>query len=127
MVKVKSSVKIYTPRVKAIDKASVKALEMAAEALHTDVKQAQVMPYDLGTMQNTQTFVDASRSSRGIVSLVVNTKYARRLYFHPEYHFRKTENPNAQGRWLEWWINGNKKAFCRDAYAQFLSQNGGIR
>lgn len=127
MVKVKSSVKIYTPRVKAIDKASIKALEMTAEALHTDVKQAQVMPYDLGTMQNTQTFVDASRSSRGIVSLVISTPYARRLYFHPEYHFQKTENKNAQGRWLEWWINGNKKAFCRDAYAQFLSQNGGIR
>ena len=127
MVKVKSSVKIYTPRVKAIDKASIKALEMAAEALHTEVVEAQVMPFYEGTMQDKSTFVDASRSSRGIVSLVVNTKYARRLYFHPEYHFQKTENPNAQGRWLEWWINGNKKAFCRDAYAQFLSQNGGIR
>lgn len=127
MVKVKSTVKIHTARVKAFDKASVKALEMTGEALHTDVVQARVMPFDQGTMQNTGTFVDTSRSQKGIVSLVTSTPYARRLYFHPEYNFQKTENPNAGGRWLDPWINGGKKTFCRDVYAKFLVQNGGVR
>lgn len=127
MVKVKSAVKIYTQRVKALDKASVKALEMTGETLHTDVVQARVMPFDQGTMQNTGTSVDTSRSQKGVVSLVTSTPYARRLYFHPEYSFQKTENPNAGGRWLDLWIDGSRKTFCRDVYAKFLAQNGGIR
>lgn len=127
MVKVKSTVKIHTARVKALDKASVKALEMTGETLHTDVVQARVMPFDQGTMQNTGTFVDMGRSRKGIVSLVTSTPYARRLYFHPEYNFQKAENPNAGGRWLDSWINGGKKTFCRDVYAKFLAQNGGVR
>lgn len=45
-MRVTSRVKMNMPRVKQLTQASVKALEMTAEALHTEVVQAQVMPFD---------------------------------------------------------------------------------
>lgn len=125
MAWVTSKVKIYTPRLKAIDAAARRSLEKTGEALHTEVVQAQVMPRDTGHMQNDSTFVDTSRSASGVVTLVTQTPYARRLYFHPEYNFSKVENPNAQGRWLEPWISGDKKDWCRKAFAQFMKMEGG--
>lgn len=33
--------------------------------------------------------------------LVWDTKYARRLYYNPQYNFSKDKNPNARGLWFE--------------------------
>lgn len=126
MGKVKSTVKINTRRVKQLTDAQIKALEMTGEALHTEVVQAQVMPRDTGHLQNDSTFVDTSRSKSGTVSLVSQTPYARRLYFHPEYEFRKVENSNAQGKWLEPWISGKEKDFCKNAFSALYKQIGGV-
>ena len=126
MGKVKSTVTINTRRIKELTAAQIKALEMTAEALHTEVVQAQVMPRDSGHLQNDSTFVDYSNSKKGTVSLVSQTPYARRLYFHPEYNFSTTENPNAQGRWLETWISGDKKDFCKDTFKALYKQIGGV-
>lgn len=124
--KVTSTVKLYPHAIKKLTDAQVKALEMTAEALHTDVVQSQVMPRDTGHLQDESTFVDYSQSKNGTVSLVSQTPYARRLYYHPEYNFRKTENPNAQGKWLEPWISGEKKDFCKDTYGKIYKQIGGV-
>lgn len=121
-----STVKIYGNVLRKLSQAQITALEQTAEALHTEVVQAQVMPRDQGTLQNTSTFVDRTESQKGSVSLVSNTPYARRLYFHPEYNFRKVENPNAQGDWLEAWITGDKKDFCQKAYSAFYKRNAGV-
>ena len=126
MGKVKSTVTINTRRIKELTDAQVQALEMTAKALHRAVRDAQVMPRDTGHMQGDATDVDYSDSKNGTVSLVTQTPYARRLYFHPEYDFRKTENPNAQGRWLEPWINGDKKDFCKDTFIALYKQIGGV-
>lgn len=126
MIGVSSRVKLNMSVLQALDDAAVKALEMTAEALHTEVVQAQVMPFDTGTMQNESTFVDNKQSSQGKVSLVTSTPYARRMYFHPEYNFKKDENPNAQGRWYEPWISGDKKDFCQKAFKKFYKEVSGI-
>lgn len=126
MGKVKSTVTINTRRIKELTAAQIKALEMTAEALHTEVVQAQVMPRDSGHLQNDSTFVDYSNSKKGTVSLVSQTPYARRLYFHPEYNFSTTENSDAQGRWLEPWISGDKKDFCKDTFMALYKQIGGV-
>ena len=86
------------------------ALEQTAEALHTEVVQAQVMPFDTGHLEEDATFVDYSESANGRVSIVSSTPYARRLYFHPEYHFQTGENPNARGKWYTDWLPGGKEA-----------------
>ena len=126
MGKVKSTVTINTRKIKQLTSAQITALEQTAEALHTDVVQAQVMPRDTGHLQNDSTFVDYSNSKNGTVSLISQTPYARRLYYHPEYEFQKKDNPNAQGRWLEPWINGDKKEFCAKAFMALFKRIGGV-
>lgn len=117
MIKVKSTVKMNFPRIRQLEQAQVTALEHTAEELRTDVKQAQVMPFKTGTLQGEGTFVDYSESRQGKVSIISNTLYARRLYFHPEYHFQTKENPNARGKWYSDWLPGDKKSdFAIDTY-----------
>ena len=126
MGKVKSTVTINTRKIKQLTSAQITALEQTAVELRTDVMQAQVMPRDTGHLQNDSTFVDYSNSKNGTVSLISQTPYARRLYYHPEYEFQKKDNPNAQGRWLEPWINGDKKEFCAKAFMALFKQIGGV-
>ena len=121
-----ATVTLYPHAIKKLTQAQITALEKTGEALHTEVVQAQVMPRDTGHLQNDSTFVDYSQSKSGTVSLVSQTPYARRLYFHPEYNFRTVENANAQGKWLEPWLSGDEKDFCKNAYSAFYKQLGGV-
>lgn len=82
------------------------ALAMTTEALHTRVVQAQVIPRDTGLLQGEAFNADYNDIESGSTSLVHDTPYARRLYYHPEYHFDTTENPNAKGEWYEDWLPG---------------------
>lgn len=135
-MKCTSKVAINQRAVGQLSRAAVKALEETAEALHEEEGQAQVIPRKTGTLQNEGFFVDRSESASGKVSLVNSTPYARRLYYHPEYHFHKepweettykkdgTEktdsgegNPNAKGKWHEDWLPGGKKGkFVPDTF-----------
>lgn len=124
--KVNSKVLIYQRAIKKLTDAQTMALAQTASALHTEVVQAQVMPRDSGHLQDDSTFVDYSKADRGKVSLVSQTPYARRLYFHPEYEFQKKENPNAQGKWLEPWITGDKKDFCVNTFTELFKRLGGV-
>jgi hypothetical protein len=121
-----ATIVLYPHKIKKLTNAQIQALEMTAEALHTEVVQAQVMPRDSGHLQNDSTFVDTSQSKSGTVTLVSQTPYARRLYFHPEYNFSTVENENAQGKWLEEWISGKEKDFCKETFAKFMKQLGGV-
>ena len=126
-MQVKSTVKMNMPRIRQLTGAAIKALELTAEALHTEVVQAQVMPRDTGNLQNESTFVDYSQSARGKASLVSSTPYARRLYYHPEDNFQTDENPNAQGEWYKDWLPGGKKEnFAPEAYKVFFKKLGGV-
>lgn len=70
MISVNSTVKLNFPKIQQLMKAQVMALEQTAEALHTNVVQAQVFPRDTGNLQNESTFVDYSESSQGKVSII---------------------------------------------------------
>lgn len=126
MARATSTVIINQQRIRQLTRAQIQALEMTAEALHTEVVQAQVLPFDKGTLQNESTFVDYSNSSKGIVTLVSSTPYARRLYYHPEYDFKTHENENAKGKWYEDWIDGKEKDFCKKTFKKFYKRLGGV-
>lgn len=127
MIKVGSFVKLNMPKIRQLTQAQVTALEQTAEAVHTEVVQAQVMPRDTGNLQNESTYIDCSESKSGKVTIVSNTPYARRLYFHPEYHFSKEENPNAKGKWYEDWEPGGKNAdFAIEAYKKLYRRLTGL-
>lgn len=126
MIKVDSKVIINQRALQQITKDVQTALEKTAEALKTEVIQAQVIPFDTGNLQGESFFVDYSKSQNGEVSLVHSTPYARRLYFHPEYNFQTTENPNARGEWYEDWLEDGEKAdFAPKTFAAFLKREGG--
>lgn len=117
MINVSSVIKLNLPKIRELTDAQITALEQTAEALHTEVVQTQVFPRDTGVLQNESTFLDCSESENGKVSIVSSTPYARRLYFHPEYHFQTEANPHARGKWYEDWLPGGKEAnFAPDTF-----------
>lgn len=126
-MRVSSTVKMNFGRIRQLTQAQITALEQTAEELHTDVVQAQVVPRDTGNLQNESTFVDYTDVRSGRVVLVSSTPYARRLYFHPEYHFDKGENPHAKGKWYADWLSGGKKKnFCKEVFQKHYRRITGI-
>ena len=131
---------------KRVTDAQRRALEMTAEALHTHVVQAQVIPRMDGTLQGPAMSIDRTQAAMGTVSIVHSTPYARRLYFHPEYNFhrepweetRKNKdgsishlthegNPNAKGKWFEDYFPGGKhQNYCFKAYQKFFRRLSGL-
>lgn len=55
-MQVKSTVKLNMARINELSQAAVRALEQTAEELHTEVVQAQVMPFDTGHLEEDATF-----------------------------------------------------------------------
>ena len=126
-MQVKSTVKLNMPRICQLTEAAITALEMTAEALHTEVLQAQIMPFDTGHLEEDATFVDYSQSDRGKVTIVNATPYARRLYYHPEFHFQKDENPFAGGEWYKPWLEGGLyEDFAQKAFKKFYKKVGDV-
>jgi hypothetical protein len=126
-VKVKSTVKLNMGRIQELNQAAVSALERTAEALHTEVVQAQVMPFETGHLQEDATFVEYKNSAQGKVSIISSTPYARRLYYHPEYQFQTDENPFAGGEWFKPWLPGGVSAgFAKEAFQRFYKKEAKV-
>lgn len=98
-------------------------LVKTADAIRTDLVQSQTMPFDSGEMQNTKTFIDTREIKKNKVSIVSDTPYARRLYFHPEYNFQQGKNANAGGMWFSPYITGNKKDYAKKIFAQLMKRS----
>lgn len=123
---VNSKITINTAKLKQLTQAQAKSLAQTADALLTDLRDEQYMPFDTGNLQNDSTVVDDSQKDKGRVSIVSTTPYARRLYFHPEINFRTVNNAKAGAEWFEPYISGRKKNFARDAFAKLYKRNGGL-
>ena len=120
-VQVTSRIELNTGVLNMLDDAMYDAMAMAADATLTELRDRQVMPYDMGNMQNDNTFVDDSQKDK--VSIVADTNYARRLYFHPEYNFKRGNNARAGGKWFESFLNDD---FIASAFAKLMKQIGGL-
>lgn len=120
-VQVSSRVELNVSVLNALDNAQYEALAMTADATLTELRDRQTMPFDTGNLQNDSTFVDDSQRDK--VSIVSSTPYARRLYFHPEYNYRRGNNASAGGKWFESFLNDD---FIVSAYAKLLKQIGGL-
>ena len=120
-VQVSSRVELNVSVLNALDNAQYEALAMTADATLTELRDRQTMPFDTGNLQNDSTFVDDSQRDK--VSIVSSTPYARRLYFHPEYNFRRGNNSRAGGKWFDSFSNDN---FISNAYAKLLKRIGGL-
>ncbi len=137
MFEVNSTINLNFGLLKQLDRNAQKALELTTDALLSEVKNAEVMPFDTGNLQNESTFADYSNSANGVTSIVSSTPYARRLYFHPEYNFHQGEwtdeqgkkhggNQNAQGEWFTLWLKGGtRENFCVETFAEIYRRLSG--
>ena len=125
-VKVSSTIKLNEAKLKELTRQQYISLAQTADALVTDLRDSQTMPFDTGNLQNDSTFLDDSQKEQGRVSVVSSTPYARRLYYHPEYNYRTTNNANAGGKWFEPYISGNRTDFLKDTFAKLFKRNGGL-
>jgi hypothetical protein len=125
-VKVSSTIKLNEAKLEELTRQQYISLAQTADALLTDLRDEQMMPFNTGNLQNDSTFIDDSQKMQGRVSIVSTTPYARRLYFHPEYNFRRNNNARAGGKWFEPYISGSKSDFAVKAFKQLFKRNGGL-
>lgn len=116
---VKVTVKLDKAKISQLDKASKQAFKMVVEALLSDIKTSAVVPKEHGTLEDSG-FVDDSEIENMVASIIFDTPYARRLYWHPEYKFRTDKNANAGGKWMQPYVDGDKKNFVIETYMKFL-------
>lgn len=112
--------KVNHVKLKQIESAAIESLILTGEDIRSDLIDSQTMPFETGHLQNQATFVDSSDAKSGAISVISDTPYARRLYYHPEFNFKKNNNPNAGGMWFEPYINGVKKDFAKKVFARHL-------
>lgn len=120
-MKAKVKIKLNNSAIGNLEKAQEQAIRMTMEAVLSDIKTSAVTPKQTGELERSG-FIDESKLHDMVVSIVFDTPYARRLYWHPEYNFRKDKNPNAQGKWMQSYIDGDKKDFVRETYMKFFKQ-----
>lgn len=124
---VTSKIKLNLPVINKLNVAQQAALHDTTDALLTQIKNTQVMPFDSGNLQNESTFADYTNLANGKTKIVSSTPYARRLYFHPEYNFSRDEHIAAGGKWLAPWLEGGtKQNFCQKAFARFYKGEAGL-
>lgn len=116
---VKVTVKLDQSKIGQLQKASKQAFELTVEAVLSDMKTSAVIPKEHGTLEDSG-FIEIT--SDFVASIIFDTPYARRLYWHPEYKFRQDKNVNAGGKWMQPYIDGDKKDFIKKTYMKFLKQ-----
>jgi hypothetical protein len=122
----KVSVKMDHLKLKMLSDAQILAMLQTQEQMLHEIVTDQVIPFDTGNLQNVQTYPDTKAARKGKVAIVHETPYARRLYYHPEYNFQTTFNPNAKGLWWDDWINGPKKNRPKELFKKFYKRLGGV-
>lgn len=111
--------KVDNAKLKQINNVAYLCLLKTADELKTDLIMSQTMPMDSGDLQKDLDVYDENKSD-GTVKVGTSLIYGRRLYFHPEYNFRKDRNPNAGGEWFEPYINGEKKDFVKKKFKNHM-------
>lgn len=119
-MRVKAKVTINPIAIKRLNMIQQQALEMTTEAVRTDIVTSAVVPKQTGELERSS-FV---QMQPGKGRIIYDTPYARRLYWHPEYNFRKDKNPNAQGKWMEAYHSGDKRVWVNKTFAAFVRQLG---
>lgn len=122
MAKMKVKVTMNQQKVRELSQAQIQAVKMTGEQMLHEIVSEQVIPFDTGNLQNVGTYVETKEANKGKVSIVHDTPYASRLYYHPEYNFQTTFNANARGEWWEEWLTGAKKSRPAELFRKFYKR-----
>lgn len=111
------------------DKGLEKTMEDTGNGVIRSIKLTQKVPYDTGKLEKSiKLKVSKNKKGQVIFSIEFETPYARRLYYHPEYHFQKTHNKNAQAYWLEEYRGhkGKGQDKIKNLFIKHYKKNGGL-
>lgn len=132
----KITIKFDKGAIKAMEKACNDALVETAFALQDEIREAGVIPRMDNHLAGDKFKVNASEANQGVVYLEHDGPYARRLYYHPEYHFHREPwvdkygnqhlgNPNAMANWFSWWEEGGRyQGRPAEIYTAILKRKG---
>jgi hypothetical protein len=113
---VKVTVKLNHSNINKLVAASKEAFKLTVEDLLRDIKESQVVPKDTGRLENSGD-IDFSKIENLVASIIFNTPYAHRIYWHPEFNFHTDKNANAQGMWMDSYVSGINKDFVNEIYS----------
>ena len=116
----KAKVKLYKRAIIQVKDDLIQSWIRACDVVKTDLIKSQTMPFDTGSLQNRNTTLDTKDKAKGVIKIVSDTPYARRLYFHPEYNFQQIKNAYAGVLWFQPYINGEKKDLAKEYLARFM-------
>lgn len=116
---VKVNIKLNHSRINQLQEASKQAFKLTVEDVLNDIKESQVVPKDTGKLENSGMIEEISEVA---ASIIFQTPYARRLYFNPQFNFHTDKNANAQGMWMDMYVNGDKKDFIISQYSMHLKE-----
>lgn len=117
-------IKINSATVNALSEDIKKAAHDTMEILKDEVVNSRTMPFDNGTMQNTETNTVLLVNDKIHSYLVTNVPYARYQYYGrtkdgKELNYQKANNLNARSHWLEPYIDGE---FIKSTFAKRLAE-----
>jgi len=69
--------------------------------------------------------IDDKKVIKGVARIVVDTVYARKVYFDPEIHIKQGKNPNAKQYYFDDYISGSKKDLPIKYFKQMLKRRNG--
>lgn len=116
---VRVSIKLNQSKINKLVEANKQAFKLTVEDVLKDIKDSQVVPKDTGNLESTGSIEFVSEA---VASIVFDTPYAKRLYWHPEYNFKTDKNSSAQGRWMDMYISGTKRDFVKERYFVYLKE-----
>lgn len=117
----KVTIKLNNSNIETLVQAQKQAIEMTAGAVLSDIITSAVTPKNTGELERSG-FVNTTELNNLVASIVFDTPYARRMYYHPEYNFRTDKNRNAQGLWMQSYVDGDKKDFIKETYMKFFKE-----
>lgn len=118
-MKINATIKWNITNLNKLSMAIQTSLLPTLEAMKTEVNSMQVVPKETGALE--ESVVVGVNDGKGFMSY--NTPYARKLYYNPQFNFRRDKNQFAQGRWLDPFIYGDKQTWLVNTYSLFLINN----
>lgn len=116
---VKVTVELDYSKINKLVDASKEAFKLTVEEVLQDIKDNQVTPKDTGRLENSGSIEFISDV---VAFIIFDTPYARRLYWNPEFNFHTDKNSNAQGKWMQSYIDGVNKDFIKETYSNHFKE-----
>lgn len=132
-MKCKTTVNINHEAIRKIQDAALRAMELTAEAVLSDITAREVVPKYVGNLEGSG-YVEEIK--QGVFAIIYATPYARRWYYNlpitdkngKHYRpatFQKTQNSNAQAHWFDDYLDGEGKDWIIDTFMKLWKEEAG--